>query len=126
MPVTTNTLKGLTSGTETDINDLKYQLATAWVNLDGTGTVAIRDAYNVSSITDRGTGKYNVNFEESLENNNYSVTGMGMENRRIQYDSATFSSAIQSVNGVAVRNTNSITDSVDEDCINIVVHGGKN
>jgi hypothetical protein len=34
----------------------------AWVNFNGTGTVAIRASFNVSSITDNGTGDYTVNF----------------------------------------------------------------
>jgi hypothetical protein len=34
----------------------------AWVNFNGSGTVAIRDSKNVSSITDNGTGNYTVNF----------------------------------------------------------------
>jgi len=47
------------------------QLAKAWVNFNGTGTVAIRDSYNVSSITDLGTGYYTVNFSTILSNTNY-------------------------------------------------------
>jgi uncharacterized protein (AIM24 family) len=34
----------------------------AWVNFNGTGTVAIRDDGNVTSITDNGTGDYTINF----------------------------------------------------------------
>jgi len=48
----------------------------AWVNFNGTGTVAIRDSYNVSSITDNGTGEYTVNFSTSMPNANYSVSSM--------------------------------------------------
>lgn len=48
--------------------------ALAWVNFDGTGTVAIRSSYNVSSITDNGTGDYTVNFTTALSDINYSVT----------------------------------------------------
>jgi hypothetical protein len=51
-------------------------MAKAWVNFNGTGTVAIRDSYNVSSITDNGTGSYSINFTTSLSNANYSVSGM--------------------------------------------------
>lgn len=47
---------------------------TAWVNFNGTGTVSIRDSYNVSSITDRGTGQYTVNFATAMNNASYSVT----------------------------------------------------
>jgi hypothetical protein len=47
--------------------------AKAWVNFDGTGTVAIRASYNVSSITDNGTGDYTVNFTNALPDANYSA-----------------------------------------------------
>ena len=50
-------------------------IAKAWVNFNGTGTVAIRDSFNVSSITDNGTGDYTVNFTTALPNANYSVVG---------------------------------------------------
>ena len=51
------------------------QLCKAWVNFNGTSTVAIRASYNVSSITDNGTGDYTVNFTTALADANYSVTG---------------------------------------------------
>jgi hypothetical protein len=47
------------------------QLCKAWVNFNGTGTVAIRASYNVSSITDNGTGDYTVNFATALVDANY-------------------------------------------------------
>jgi len=49
--------------------------AKAWVNFNGTGTVAIRAAGNVSSITDNGTGDYTVNFTTSMVDANYSLMG---------------------------------------------------
>jgi hypothetical protein len=48
--------------------------AKAWVNFNGTGTVAIRASYNVSSITDNGTGTYTVNFTNAISDANYCVT----------------------------------------------------
>lgn len=45
----------------------------AWVNFNGTGTVAIRASGNVSSITDNGTGDYTVNFTSALPDADYSV-----------------------------------------------------
>ena len=47
-------------------------LAAAWVNFNGTGTVAIRASSNVSSITDGGTGQYTVNFTTALADTNFS------------------------------------------------------
>ena len=48
--------------------------ARAWVNFNGTGTVAIRASGNVSSITDNGTGDYTVNFTTAMPDANYSIT----------------------------------------------------
>lgn len=45
----------------------------AWVNFNGTGTVAIRASGNVSSITDNGTGDYTVNFATAMPDANYAV-----------------------------------------------------
>ena len=45
--------------------------ARAWVNFNGTGTVAIRGSANVSSITDNGTGNYTVNFTTAMADVNY-------------------------------------------------------
>ena len=45
----------------------------AWVNFDGTGTVAIRASGNVSSITDNGTGDYTVNFTTAMPDANYTT-----------------------------------------------------
>lgn len=47
--------------------------AKAWVNFNGTGTVAIRRAFNVSSITDNGTGDYTVNFTTAMADENYAT-----------------------------------------------------
>jgi hypothetical protein len=46
-------------------------LCRTWVNFNGTGTVAIRASFNVSSITDNGTGDYTVNFATTLADANY-------------------------------------------------------
>ena len=48
--------------------------AKAWVNFDGTGTVAIRQSGNVSSITDNNTGDYTVNFATAQVDFNYAFT----------------------------------------------------
>jgi hypothetical protein len=45
----------------------------AWVNFNGTGTVAIRASFNVTSITDNGTGDYTVNFTTAMPDANYAV-----------------------------------------------------
>lgn len=48
----------------------------AWVNFNGTGTVAIRASGNVASITDHGAGDYTINFATALPDANYAITGV--------------------------------------------------
>lgn len=48
-------------------------VAKAWVNFNGTGTVAVRASYNVSSITDNNIGNYTVNITSAFADTNYSV-----------------------------------------------------
>jgi hypothetical protein len=55
-------------------------LCRAWVNFDGTGTPAIRGSFNVSSITDNGTGDYTVNFTTALPDANYGFSVSGSQN----------------------------------------------
>ena len=58
-----------------DLNGTEVgQFARAWVNFNGTGTVAIRDSFNVSSITDQSTGLYTVNFTNAMPNANYAYS----------------------------------------------------
>jgi hypothetical protein len=68
------------AGTSTvPVNTVVNGSAKAWVNFNGTGTVAIRAAFNVSSITDNGTGDYTVNFTTAMPDVNYSAAGMSAE-----------------------------------------------
>ena len=76
----TITISTLSDGTNsTSATNPILGSAKAWVNFDGTGTVAIRGSYNVSSITDNGTGDYTINFTNALPDANYSVsTAVGL------------------------------------------------
>ena len=51
----------------------------AWVNFNGTGTVAIRASGNVTSITDNGTGDYTVNLTNAMPDSNGTVAGSAVE-----------------------------------------------
>jgi hypothetical protein len=84
----TLTNKTLTSPTLTTPNINSAQFATvtgtapiyacrAWVNFNGTGTVAIRASGNVSSITDNSTGQYTVNFATAMPDANFAASGQG-------------------------------------------------
>ena len=70
------------------VGDAPGYMARAWVNFNGTGTVAIRASGNVSSITDNGTGNYTVNFTTAMPDANYcAVTSIGRFNSTTDFNS---------------------------------------
>jgi len=52
----------------------KQSAAKVWSNLDGTGTAAVIDSFNISGMTDNGTGDYTNSISSSLSNGNYVIT----------------------------------------------------
>lgn len=70
------TAQSITDGTNSATPELLAKgTAKAWVNFNGTGVVAIRASYNVSSITDNGVGDYTVNFITFMPDANYGISG---------------------------------------------------
>jgi len=71
-------------------------IPTAWVNFNGTSTVAIRDSENISSLVDDATGRYTVNFATAAANANYSavVSGNASTSNRSLASTATSSFTI--------------------------------
>ena len=66
---------GGTGAEEGDLKENNNRIAKAWVNFNGTGTVAIRESYNISSLTDRGTGLYTLNYSSNLSSVDCSGAG---------------------------------------------------
>ena len=58
-----------------------------WVDLDGTGTIAIDDSLNCTSATDNNTGNYTVTFTNSMNSGTYSGAAMGANRRVIIFNS---------------------------------------
>jgi hypothetical protein len=93
--------------------------ARAWVNFNGTGTVAIRASGNVSSITDNGTGQYTVNFATAMADANYAVnTSFGNSGTSAQYPYALKSYTSSSVR---IETTNNVPNYVDADFCNVSI-----
>jgi len=70
-----NTLKDASGNNSIATSFIAGGSAKAWVNFNGTGTIAERDSLNVGSLTDDSTGVYSVNFSSAMGNANYSTTG---------------------------------------------------
>lgn len=105
--------------------------ALAWVNFNGTGTVAIRSSYNVSSITDNGTGDYTVNFATALSDANYSVVGSNSPNAGVAYGAglsicysiAGGALAAPSTSSVRIGTAGVVSGAFDATYINVAVFG---
>lgn len=87
-------------------------VAAAWVNFNGTGTIATRDSVNVSSLSDQGTGDHHVNLTNATSStNNSSATdcnnGDGGYNRN---GSVTFATTSRLDFLTYDTGTNSLTD----------------
>ena len=54
--------------------------AKAWVNLNGTGTIAARDSFNTSSFTDNGTSDYTTSFSSTMLNDDFAVPAQSTAN----------------------------------------------
>ena len=79
----------------------------AWANINGTGTIAIRDSGNISSITDHGAGQYTFTFTNNLPDANYSFVLTG--NEGTPNNGSIVSAPSQSANS---------TSSIRVDCVN--------
>jgi hypothetical protein len=90
----------------------------AWVNFNGTGTVAIRASGNVSSITDSGTGDYYVNFTTPIVDVNYASVATGGLNRVM----SVYSDPVQStVNRVRLNSRDGAATLVDSDIVSLAI-----
>ena len=93
-------------------------IAKAWVNFDGTGTIAARDSENVSSLTDNGTGDYTVNFSSAFAAaDDYSfnftfgtTTASNTNNARADSSNIAASSVRFVVGAFQVGSTNALAD----------------
>jgi len=110
------------AGADTSLSNLsstgENKVCQAWVNFNGTGTVAIRDSYNVSSITDQNTGLYDVNFTNALANVNYAAVfshGFDAAIDVSMHSSATGNDVPPTTSRVRVRTTSSTGSATEYD-----------
>ena len=97
-------------------------IAKAWVNFNGQGTVAIRGSFNVSSITDNGTGDYTINFTTAMPDANYAATTTAgfLDNGNTNSGSKVYST---STTGVRVLSYAPVASATDFDGFFVIVCG---
>ena len=95
--------------------------AKAWVNFNGTGTIAARDSLNVASLTDVGTGNHTINLTNNFSDANYNasaVSGTGTSLRNISQANTQASSSFSIYTGA-----NNTTAPSDAEYNYLTLHG---
>ena len=72
-----NTIQNTSAAHSSTPEEIAQGRAKSWINFNGSGTVAIRDSFNVSSLTDNGTGNYTVSFSTAMANTTYAPLTTG-------------------------------------------------
>ena len=106
----------------------KAQVAKAWVNFNGSGTVSIRDSFNVSSITDDGTGLYTINFTNPMSDTNYAMISGGSSGTAtggsVNFVIAeTTSGVTRTTSSIQIRSQMSNGSNVDRVVISVAIFG---
>ncbi len=110
-------------------NEVANGRAKAWVNFNGSGTVAIIDSYNVASITDNGTGDYTINFTNAMTDADYCVSGGvstnsgGQGYRWLAVGSDNNSDFSKTTSGVRVQSAAQSDATTDAPLVYAIIHG---
>ena len=116
------TVTGENGSTQTS---LQQGLAKAWINFNGTGTIAERDSFNTTSLTDGGTGIYSFDFTNDMNNNDYAISGIarspGVLSGMLQAPSASETSA--ATDSLEIYSTNVSGSLADLNHIFVIIHG---
>ena len=111
---------GKTSGST---QDTMAGLAKSWVNLDGSGTVGINSSFNVSSITDDGTGKYDFTHTNNMSDTNTVISGMVSRGSSNGYFVRCDDQQARTTSTIRLVHAAYATTETDDDPIMAMVHG---
>jgi hypothetical protein len=93
----------------------------AWVNFNGTGTPAIRASFNVSSITDNGTGDYTINFTTAMPDVDYAAVTGARENTALGANSSVVTPVTYNTSSLRVQTSNLPQNLVDMNFLNVSI-----
>lgn len=93
----------------------------AWVNFNGTGTLAIRASANVASITDNGVGDYTINFTTAMPDANYSVVMSCSSEVNVQHGIGFIQTVTASSVRVQFYNAANAANTVDKSIVCIAI-----
>jgi len=114
---------GVEMGTLKETNN---RIAKAWVNFDATQAAAsmIRESYNVSSMTDTGTGRYTINFSTALGGTDFVFAGSGGNNTGITNTGRDITQdGTRTASALPIRITHTSNDSIEDSYVGVIVFG---
>ena len=110
-------------GNSTTTN-LQQGLIKAWLTLDGEGTIAIVDSFNIASVTDNDTGDYSFTYTNNMGTAKHPVTGSGVGASTGNYYSFVSSDGVaQATTGNTTKNVHHSGAHQDTDPTHFVIHG---
>lgn len=115
------TLSNLAGSQTVPMDTVAQGSSKAWVNFNGTGTVAIRRAFNVSSITDNGTGDYTVNFTNAMVDANYAVNVTARGHNDVDANSTIGGSGVITTSSARVFTKNGANALVDSSAVSVAI-----
>ena len=107
-------------GNSTTTN-LQQGLGKVWINFNGESTIASRDTFNVGSISDEGTGDYQLNYTNNMGNANYAPSGMSEADGKVVIDDSNYSSHV-TTSSIDVEAKTGGTN-IDREVICVTIHG---
>jgi hypothetical protein len=119
--VAATSVLNLPASSGTILDDASVGVCRAWVNFDGTGTVAIRASFNVSGITDNGTGDYTVNIATAMVDANYSVNATGRISGSNELIVNNQNSSPQTTSATSVLSINAANNLTDAIMVSVVI-----
>ena len=117
-------IQDTSGGNQSTSEEIFQGRAKAWVNFNGLNTVAIRDDFNVSSITDNGTGDYTVNFTDAMSNTNYCCVEGAFHEQQTTNDLRVVTGQTRTASNVRINTTYANgSGGYDIPGVNVVVFG---
>ena len=104
--------------------NLQQGLAKAWLTMDGTGTAAIVDSFNIAGITDNNTGNHSYTYSNNIATTKHPVTGSvigSTSNNYFSFAASNGTAQATTGSGVNTKHHSGATD--DQNHVHILAHG---
>ena len=120
-----NTLKDASGNNSVAMSTVAEGTAKAWVNLNGSGTIASRDSFNVSSNTDNGTSDYTTTFTSAMNNDDFAVSAQSTSTGSGYICNAPKNAASASISTTIIRSIGSDFNgnTNDHEFVHHIIHG---